>query len=395
MWKTVKLGDICTITNGSTPLRKEKRYWEEGNVPWFTIYDFRVQGKNITYTQQNVTQAAVDEKKVRLVPANSVLLCCTASIGEAAIARVEMATNQQFNALTPKSAALDSDYLYFVTTTLTQTLLSVSGSTTINFISMGKLKEISIPLPPLAEQQRIVAKLDAAFAEIDTAIAAAEKNAANAKAITKSGLGEIFENEADDWEIKKLSEVCIVERGSSPRPIKQYFTDDDGVNWIKIGDTEQDGKYVTSTRQKITVEGAKKSRHVNVGDFILTNSMSYGRPYIMGIEGYIHDGWFVLRLNKEINTEYFYYLLTSPYVQHQFHNLAAGAVVKNISGDLVKKTILPIPPLERQKEICERIVKIEEQTQQLEETYRLKFNNLNMLKSSLLAAELTNMSEAA
>ena len=131
MWKTVKLGDVCTITNGSTPLRKEKLYWEEGNVPWFTIDDFRLQGKNITYTQQNVTQAAVDDKKVRLVPANSVLLCCTASIGEAAIARVEMATNQQFNALTPKSAVLNSDYLYFVATTLTQTLLSLSGSTTI------------------------------------------------------------------------------------------------------------------------------------------------------------------------------------------------------------------------------------------------------------------------
>ena len=72
--------DVCKITNGSTPGRKEKRYWEDGDVPWFTIDDFRVQGKNITYTQQNVTQAAVDDKKVRLVPANSVLLCCTASI---------------------------------------------------------------------------------------------------------------------------------------------------------------------------------------------------------------------------------------------------------------------------------------------------------------------------
>ena len=260
-------------------------------------------------------------------------------------------------------------------------------------ITRQSLNDITFFYPPLAEQQRIVAKLDAAFAEIDTAIAAVEKNAENTKAIINSGLAEIFQNEADDWEVKKLSEVCIVERGSSPRPIKQYFTNYDGVNWIKIGDTEQDGKYVTSTKQKITAIGAKKSRHVNVGDFILTNSMSYGRPYIMGIEGYIHDGWFVLRLNKDIDTEYFYYLLTSPYVQHQFHNLAAGAVVKNISGDLVKKTILPMPPLERQKEICKKIVEIEARTQQLKETYKLKFDNLNMLKRAILAQEL--QSEAA
>jgi len=154
------------------------------------------------------------------------------------------------------------------------------------------------------------------------------------------------------WQIKTLNEVCIVERGSSPRPIKNFFTDDpDGVNWIKISDTEQDGRYVYSTAQKITSEGAKQSRFVKEGDFILTNSMSFGRPYIMKISGYIHDGWFVLRLKETLDTDYFYYLLSSPLVQDQFKNLASGAIVKNISGDLVKKTKLPIPTLTEQHRI--------------------------------------------
>ena len=115
----------------------------------------------------------------------------------------------------------------------------------------------------------------------------------------------------------------------------------------------------------------------------------------MGIDGYIHDGWFVLRLNKDIDTDYFYYLLTSPYVQNQFHSLAAGAVVKNISGDLVKKTLLPIPSSQRQKEICEKITAIEMQTQQLAATVRSKLSNLVQLKSALLTAELAQQSEAA
>jgi len=154
------------------------------------------------------------------------------------------------------------------------------------------------------------------------------------------------------WQIKTLNEVCIVERGSSPRPIKNFFTDDpDGVNWIKISDTEQDGRYVYSTAQKITSEGAKQSRFVKEGDFILTNSMSFGRPYIMKISGYIHDGWFVLRLKETLDTDYFYYLLSSPLVQDQFKNLASGTIVKNISGDLVKKTKLPIPTLTEQHRI--------------------------------------------
>ena len=156
------------------------------------------------------------------------------------------------------------------------------------------------------------------------------------------------------WLEKKLGEVCVVERGSSPRPIKNFVTeDDDGVNWVKIGDVNEADKFVRSTRQKITKEGAKKSRFVDVGDFILSNSMSFGRPYIMAIQGYIHDGWFVLRLPNDINSDYFWQLLTSPYLKNQFNDLAAGAIVKNISGDLVKKANIPIPPLSEQEEIVE------------------------------------------
>lgn len=154
------------------------------------------------------------------------------------------------------------------------------------------------------------------------------------------------------WELKKLVDVCIVERGSSPRPIAKYQTNStDGVNWIKIGDTKGVDKYIYSTKEKITKEGSEKSRYVKEGDFILSNSMSFGKPFIMQTDGYIHDGWFALRLHDFINTEYFYHLLSSPYVNEQFHRLASGSVVKNISGDLVKKVLLPIPSLPEQQRI--------------------------------------------
>lgn len=154
------------------------------------------------------------------------------------------------------------------------------------------------------------------------------------------------------WEVKKLVDVCIVERGSSPRPIDKYTTNaGDGVNWIKIGDTKGVDKYIFSTKEKITKEGALKSRYVQEGDFILSNSMSFGRPYIMKTDGYIHDGWFVLRLHDFIDTEFFYHLLSSPLVNEQFHKLASGSVVKNISSDLVKKVVLPIPRLPEQQRI--------------------------------------------
>src|ERR1039458_4819198 len=158
---------------------------------------------------------------------------------------------------------------------------------------------------------------------------------------------------SEGWEIKKLGEVCIVERGSSPRPIEKFQTDSpDGVNWIKIGDTKGVDKYIFSTKEKITKEGAEKSRYVKEGDFILSNSMSFGNPYIMKTDGYIHDGWFVFRLPDYIDKDYFYFLLTSPNVQKQIQSLGAGAIVKNISGDLVKKVDVTYPKsLTEQKQI--------------------------------------------
>ena len=252
-------------------------------------------------------------------------------------------------------------------------------------LNQKALNSIPIPLPALLEQHRIVAILDEAFDGIATAKALAEKNLQNACALFDSHLQSIFLQRGDGWADRTLDQVCIVERGSSPRPIKEYFTTkSDGVNWIKIGDTEEGGKYVYSTGQKITQEGAKQSRFVKEGDFILTNSMSYGRPYIMKTSGYIHDGWFVLRLNMSLDTDYFYYLLSSPIVQSQFARLASGSVVKNISGDLVKQAILPIPPLQQQHVIAEKVMNLAVETQGLEAIYQQKLTALDDLKKSLL-----------
>jgi len=156
------------------------------------------------------------------------------------------------------------------------------------------------------------------------------------------------------------------------------------VNWIKIGDTEEGGKYVYSTSQKITPEGAMQSRFVKEGDFILTNSMSFGRPYIMKTTGYIHDGWFVLRLGDNLDTDYFYYLLSSRFVQSQFAQLASGSVVKNISGDLVKKAVLPIAPIAQQHVLARAFLGLSEETDRLASIYQQKVAALDELKKSLL-----------
>ena len=93
----------------------------------------------------------------------------------------------------------------------------------------------------------------------------------------------------EHWAIKKLDELCDIARGGSPRPIKQYLTtDSNGINWIKIADASASSKYIYETKEKIKPEGISKSRLVQEGDFLLSNSMSFGRPYIMRTSGCIH-----------------------------------------------------------------------------------------------------------
>ena len=165
-----------------------------------------------------------------------------------------------------------------------------------------------------------------------------------------------------EWKRTIFKNVITLQRGSSPRPIIEYVTtSDDGVNWIKIGDMPHFGRIVTSTEEKITKEGAKKSRQVNKGDLILSNSMSYGLPYIMGIDGYIHDGWFVLKnFENTFDKDYLCNLLISSAIQNQYERLAAGGVVQNISSDLVNSVSVSIPTMMEQKKISSLLNLIDE-----------------------------------
>ena len=116
----------------------------------------------------------------------------------------------------------------------------------------------------------------------------------------------------ESWEWVRFSEVSTIVRGGSPRPIKEFITEaDDGINWIKIGDTDKNGKFINSTKEKIKPSGLKKTRYVTKRTFLLTNSMSFGRPYILNVDGAIHDGWLAISNYEEVfSRDFLYYLLS-------------------------------------------------------------------------------------
>ena len=159
------------------------------------------------------------------------------------------------------------------------------------------------------------------------------------------------------WEWCRICHVAEIARGGSPRPIKEYLTDaTDGINWIKIGDTEKDSKYITSVKERIKLSGVSKSRMVHKGDFLLTNSMSFGRPYITQVDGCIHDGWLVISLiEQSYRQDFFYYLLSSGYAYSQFAKRVAGAVVQNLNSEKVAISLFPLPPYKEQNRIVQKI----------------------------------------
>ena len=161
----------------------------------------------------------------------------------------------------------------------------------------------------------------------------------------------------ESWAWVRLGTVLEIARGGSPRPIQQYLTTEpDGINWIKIGDTDKGGKYIYKTKEKIRPEGVTKSRMVHSGDFLLTNSMSFGRPYILKTDGCIHDGWLVLSNRFDCySVDFIYYILSSPFAYYQFCDSVSGAVVKNLNSDKVANALFPLPPLAEQHRIVQRI----------------------------------------
>ena len=190
-----------------------------------------------------------------------------------------------------------------------------------------------------------------------------------------------FKEFSGEWEEKRLGEIFEIKRGASPRPIQEYLSSD-GVNWIKIGDINPESKYITQTKEKITKNGAKKSVKIYPNDFILSNSMSFGRPYISKIEGCIHDGWLLLRKKtKNIELEYLYYSLLTNVIQNKFKAIAAGSTVNNLKADNVKKIKIHIPPtLEEQQKIASFLSSIDEKI----ELTAKKIEKLKEYKKGLL-----------
>lgn len=234
--------------------------------------------------------------------------------------------------------------------------IKIAHGTKVIEIAPAKLADVILPVPPLPVQEEIVRILDS-FTELTAELTAnltAEITARKKQYEYYRDSLLTFNSQA--VQKVKLGDIASIVRGASPRPIAQYITSDsNGVNWIKIGDVKPNSKYITSTEEKITPEGAKKSRLVKKGDFILSNSMSFGRPYILKIDGCIHDGWLSISdFSNTLTADFLYHVLSSSMMQYEMRKKASfGGAVQNLNADIVRELTIPIPSLDTQNKIVQ------------------------------------------
>lgn len=204
-WPMVRLGDLCELLGGGTPSRKNEAYFS-GKIPWVTVKDFK--SVEIFDTEDHITDAAVIASSTRMLPANTVLLVTRVGVGKVALAKIPVAINQDIKAVIPKTEILNTDFLLWVLLTKSRELERVAVGATVKGVTLGQVRELPIPLPPLAEQRRIVDLLNHAAGIRRLRQQALETARALIPALFVKMLGDPARNEKG-WEVTELGNLVV------------------------------------------------------------------------------------------------------------------------------------------------------------------------------------------
>lgn len=277
----------------------------------------------------------------------------------------------------------------------------LSAGSTINHLYQKDIVGFTFPVPPVDEQRRIAS----ALMKVDALISNLDKLIQKKQAIKKGAMQELLTGRKripgfkGEWKEIKLGNVANVMRGSSPRPIETYLTKSvNGINWIKIGDVSPNAKYIDRTEEKIKTSGVYSSRVVQKGDLILSNSMSFGRPYILKLNGCIHDGWLVIQDYQETyDVDFLYYALGSENTMDQYIAAAAGSSVKNLNKEKVSDVIIDTPTDKNEQRAIAHVLSTMDSDISALETKRDKYRQIkqgmmrDLLTGRIRLAETSDM----
>ena len=331
-WEQRKLGEIGSVSMCRRIFKEQTS--ENGEIPFYKIGTFG--GEADAFISRELFEEY--KAKYQYPKKGDILISASGSIGRTVVFTGKNEYFQDSNIVwLNHDKHLDNSFLKCFYSIVKWA--GIEGST-IKRLYNDNILNTAITLPSVEEQQ----KIGAYFENLDNLITLHQRKCQIDGCRFQSPL-------AITWEQRKFSDLVQIERGGSPRPIDDFITDSpDGLNWVKIGDAPAQGNYITKTAEKIKPEGLSKTREVHPGDLILSNSMSFGKPYIMGIDGCIHDGWLLIRNTyKVFDLTFLCHLLGTPQMIIQYKSLAAGSTVNNLNKELVGNTVVTIPTIKEQR----------------------------------------------
>ena len=403
-WVVKRLGDNVDIFRGGSPRPIEKYLTTNADgINWIKIGDVRPNDKYIHQTEEKIISEG--KARSREVKKGDFILSNSMSFGRPYILNIDGCIHDGWLTIQNYAVSFDKEYLYYLlgSDEIFKQYFQMAAGSSVQNLNKEKVSDLQLKVPPLPEQQRIAK----ALSDVDALIFTTEKLLQKKKNIKQGTMQELLTGKKrlpgfakstntkmtelgeipEDWEVNRLGDYVSIVRGGSPRPIQDYLTtNSDGINWIKIGDVKPEDKYIVATEEKIISEVKSRSREVHKGDFILSNSMSFGRPYILQIDGCIHDGWLAIQNYQDtFDTDFLYYLLGSDEIFKQYIEMAAGSSVQNLNKQKVRNLIIPILDKEEQISIAKILSDMDNEIDLL----NTKLEKYRNLKTAMMQQLLT------
>ena len=387
-WKTVALGEVCAIVNGGTPKSEVSEYWD-GDLNWITPKEMgKLNSREISSTERKITDKGMKNSSAKLLPVNSVILSSRAPIGHLAINKSLMATNQGCKGLVPFDS-LNYEYLYYFLNHSKQLLNDMGSGATFKELSGSKLATVEIPLPSLPIQQKVVTKLDAIFAEIDKATAAAEANAKNAEALFQSYLTEIYEHGRDGWIKKKISEIAKIKGGKRVPKGYELKKEITPYAYIRVTNFSENGDIDTTDLRYVDndVWNGIKNYIINSEDLYISIAGTIGRTGIVSEQlsgSLLTENACRLVFNNGVNNKFVYYFTKSSSFINQTIEQTRTTAQPKLALSRLGEITFAIPSLEEQIEINKKLDLMTTHISSYKNSYEQKVIELNVLKQSIL-----------
>ena len=395
-WCWTRLGSVSTIVGGGTPSSGVAEYYENGTIPWISPADLSgYSDMYISHGAKNITEFGLEKSSARLMPAGTVCLSSRAPIGYVVIAQNDISTNQGFKSMLP-SPCFISEYLYWYLKGNKELLESYASGTTFLEISGGKTAQVEFPLAPLAEQQRIVDRIESLFSKLDEAKEKAQAvvdsfETRKAAILHKAFTGELTAKWREEhgvvmesWEKYKFNELGTLERGRSkhrPRNDPKLFGGK--YPFIQTGDVARSGMYITEHTQTLSEVGAEQSKLFPKGTLCITIAANIGDVSILTYDCCFPDSVVGFTPNERTLSEYIYYLMST--LQREIEANAPATAQKNINLRILNDLLLDIPSVAEQTQIVNQVEYLFFQEQHAKEAAEAVLDQIDLIKKSILA----------